>query len=334
MEGIVSLAREAGFPLVGAARVRPLEEDERSLRERLRSGSHGTMRFLERAPERRFHPEIVLAGARSVIVLGVPYFPGDFPAPQEARARVSRFAWGKDYHEVIEGRLAAMVSSMRERFGKDASFRSYVDTGPVAEKAWAREAGLGGIGKNTLLIVPGVGSYVFLAVILTDMEMWGCSHPLPSSPLEGEDQGGGCVPRSKSWDPCGGCTLCIEACPTGALIGPRVLDARRCISYLTIEHKGEIEPDLARSVGGWAFGCDVCQEVCPHNAPGTIADEPEFRPEAGPGPNLPLDAVEGLSEGAFRKKFDGTSLARAGRKRIARNLEIARKNIAGESVDG
>lgn len=322
-EEVARLARQGGFAVAGVARARQLEEDERSLRERLRSGFHGTMRFLERAPERRFHPEIVLAGARSVIVLGVPYFPGAFPASTGIAGRVSRFAWGKDYHDVIEGRLAALIVRLRERFGSEASFLPYVDTGPVAEKAWAREAGLGGIGKNTLLIAPGAGSYFFLAVILTDLEVESSTAPFPPSPL----------PLSASWDPCGGCTLCIEACPTQALVEPRVLDARRCISYLTIEHKGEIEPDLARSVGGWAFGCDICQEVCPHNASGTIADEPEFRPEAGPGPHLPLDAVEGLSEGAFRKKFGGTSLARAGRKRIARNLEIARENIAGESVN-
>ena len=322
MEGIVLLAREAGFPLAGSARARPLEEDERSLRERLQGGFHGTMTFLENRPGRRCRPEEALSGARSVIVLGVPYFPGPFPGSGGPSGRVSRFAWGVDYHEAIGRRLDTLVGRLTEVFGNEASFRPYVDTGPVLEKAWAREAGLGGIGKNTLLIAPGVGSYVFLAVVLTDLELRSGTSPFLPSPL------------SASWDPCGGCTLCLDACPTGALVAPRALDARRCISYLTIEHRGEIDPALAGRMGDWAFGCDICQEVCPHNAAGTIADEPEFRPSAGPGPHLSLDAVEGLSEGAFRKNFGGTSLARAGRKRIARNLEIVRKNIAGESVNG
>ncbi len=314
MEGIVPLAREAGFPLVGAVRARPLVEDERSLRERLQDGFNGTMRFLERELGVRCSPERLLPGARSVIVLGVPYFPGPFPGSGGPSGRVSRFAWGVDYHEAIGRRLAALVRRLTEVFGNEASFRPYVDTGPVLEKAWAREAGLGGIGKNTLLIVPGVGSYVFLAVVLTDLELW--SRTLP-------------FPLSASWDPCGGCTLCLEACPTGALVAPRVLDARRCISYLTVEHRGEIDPALAGRMGDWAYGCDVCQEVCPRNAAGAIADEPEFGPSAGPGSHLPLDAVEGLSEGEFRKNIGGTSLARAGRRRIARNLEIVKANQGG-----
>ncbi|MBI3392790.1 MAG: tRNA epoxyqueuosine(34) reductase QueG [Nitrospirae bacterium] len=324
MEGIGLLAREAGFAVAGVARPRPLDEDERAFARWIGRSFHGTMRFLEREPERRFRPETLLASARSVIVLGVPYFPGDPPAPSGAHARVSMFAWGKDYHEIIGGRLSALISRLRERFGAKAAFRPFVDAGPVAEKSWAREAGIGGIGKNTLLIAPGVGSYVFLAVVLTDLELWSRTPPFPLSPL----------PLSASRDPCGGCTLCLDACPTRALVEPRVLDARRCISYLTIEHRGEIDPALAGRMGDWAYGCDVCQEVCPHNPAGTIADEPEFWPSAGPGSHLPLDAAEGLSEGAFRKKFGGTSLARAGRRRIARNLEIVRKNIAGESVNG
>ena len=314
-ESIRNHALGLGFSAMGVAPARILEQDEASLLNWLGAGFHGEMAYMAREPIRRSRPEQVLPGAESVIVLATHYYP---PEPAEKRmpssmGRVSRYAWGRDYHTVIEEKLSKLSAFIQKEGGPDVRCRSYVDHGPVLEKAYAREAGLGFIGKNTLLITEEFGSYVFLSVILTTLEL---------------------SPGSSQTSQCGGCRLCLDACPTGALTAPFVLDARRCISYLTIENKGEIPEALRPQIGNWVFGCDICQEVCPYNARPKTTHLKEFYPDQGAGPVLDLEEVRGYrNDEAFKRRWGHTPLARPKRSGLARNAEAVLKNLGRLSVD-
>ena len=310
---ITERARALGFDAVGIASANFLEQDHEALSRWLSSGAQGGMAYMAREPRRRSDPREVLPGARSLIVLAMNYFPAELPDRPDAisAGRVSRYAWGKDYHSVIEPRLAELQSFIIEAAGPgpEASkidCRSYVDHGPVLEKAFARQAGIGFIGKNTLLITEKFGSWVFLSVILTTLEL---------------------DPGRPQTSQCGSCRLCLDACPTGALTAPFQLDARRCISYLTIENKGEIPAEVTSRLEGWAFGCDICQEVCPYNAHPEPTAVREFHPENGTGPYLDLEEVAGLdSDETFRAMFNGTPLLRPKRTGLQRNVRILLQN--------
>ena len=226
------------------------------------------------------------------------------------RAALARYAWGDDYHVVIEQRLRALVDRLRAIAGEDFDARTYVDTGPVQERVYAQYAGLGWIGKNTCLINEDLGSWIFLSEIL-------CSLPLE--------------PDAPGFDQCGTCVRCLEACPTGALVDPGVLDSTRCLSYLTIELKGSIPHELRDAVGEHAYGCDICQEVCPWNiSPGIgRSDAPEWQPRDGlDGPRL-LDLWNHSDDG-LRALLKGSAMKRAGVKRLRRNLAVAIGN-SGDS---
>jgi epoxyqueuosine reductase len=307
-------ARVLGFDAVGIAAADFLEQDDHALTQWLAEGRHGGMAYMAREPHRRSQPQSILPGAKSVIVLAMNYAPvqaaqtGDrFQiCPHPVFGRISRYAWGRDYHRVIEKRLAQLEAFICDTAGPGTGCRSYVDHGPILEKAFARHAGIGFIGKNTLLITEAFGSWVFLSVILTTLEL---------------------PPGVAQTSQCGSCRLCLDACPTGALTAPYQLDATRCISYLTIENKMEIPDELRPKLNGWVFGCDICQEVCPYNAHPKPTRVKEFHPDHGAGPRLDLEQVMALaSDEAFRAAFRDTPLLRPKRAGLQRNVKALLEN--------
>lgn len=302
---IKAKARELGFDLCGIAPADALPETNH-FREWLGRGYAGEMRYLERSAARREDPRRVLPSARSIVALGILYNT-DRPYSTEQRdpgaAAISRYAWGDDYHAIIGSKLKALSDWMRAQVGESFESKAYVDTGPVLERQYAQRAGIGWIGKNTCVINPRLGSWIFLAEILTNASL---------------------DPDPPALDQCGSCTLCLEACPTGAFVAPRVLDATRCISYLTIELKGEIPEALRAGIGTHAYGCDVCQEVCPWN----LAPSPQV---SGDRAWLPRAAVDGASLAALWRLPDDrldalvtdSAMSRAGVRGLRRNLAVA-----------
>ena len=249
-------ALEIGFDAVGVASLEPSAHAD-ELDRWLAAGYAGTMTYLQRQAEKRKHPARIMPDARVAVVTLTNYFHGspDPGAAPRGSARVAQYAWSTDYHSVIGRRLEQLATAIRE-IAPGARTRCYVDAGPVPERELAQRAGLGWIGKNMMLIHPTIGSFTFIGVIFTDSEL------VPDLPFQA--------------DRCGTCSRCLEACPTDAFVEPHTLDARRCISYLTIEHAGPFSDDERRLVGDWLFGCDVCQDVCPWNV--TFA-EPTGDPE-------------------------------------------------------
>ncbi|MEE9133894.1 MAG: tRNA epoxyqueuosine(34) reductase QueG [Gemmatimonadota bacterium] len=296
-----------GFDLVGIAPAeRPAHADV--YLDWLERGYGGEMAYLERsdAVRRRLDPAEALPGARSIVIVAMNYHNGDDgPTDDPSRPVIARYARGTDYHNVFEEKLEQLADSLREVTGDDSATRCYVDYGPVLERDHAQRAGLGWIGKNTVLINPEIGSYVFLGEILTDA----CLQP--DDPF---------LP-----DHCGTCERCIEACPTGAIVGPRELDARLCISYLTIELRGPIPRELRPLIGNRVFGCDICQEVCPWNRGIPETGEPRFKPRDNvTGPEL-AEFLH-LDEEQFRERFEDTPLSRGKRRGFLRNVATALGN--------
>ncbi len=318
---VVQQARAIGFDLCGVAAL-SIDGGEFSwpelerLPEWLARGYAGEMRYLENP--RRGSPHQAMPGARSVIVCALNYNTAQPHSTEAATATnreespkgwISRYAWGTDYHIVLGEKLEALVAGMREHFRDAFDARWYVDTGPIHERAAAREAGLGWLAKNTLLIHPELGSWMFLGVILTTLEL------APSvKPTE--------MPQP---DLCGQCTLCIDACPTGALVEPYVLDARLCISYLTIELRGAIPENLREPAGRHVFGCDICQDVCPWNRKAPVTAEPGFAPRE----NLfapELEWLASLTEEDFRGVFRDSPVKRTKWRGLVRNVCVALGN--------
>ncbi len=308
-------ARRLGFDLAGITTPEPPPHFETYARW-VQAGLHGEMRYLERedALRKRADPKEILPECESILVLGMRYNPPTQLQPPNGgkagaggRGRIASYAWGEDYHAVIPPKLRALVAFLEGEVGHPFPHRAYTDTGPLLERDLAQRAGLGWAGKNTCLIAPGVGSYFFLAEILLGLPL----RPDPPFPT----------------DHCGTCTRCIEACPTQAILPDRTLDARRCISYLTIESKGAIPPDLRPLMGDWVFGCDVCQTVCPWNIRfAKPAAEPAFAPR--PGVPAPLLREElRLSPQEFNRKFKGSPVKRAKRRGYLRNVSVALGNV-------
>ena len=314
---MVGRARELGFALCGVARLEKFPEHE-AFAEWLARGYAGEMAYL--ADLRRQGPSQVLAGARSVIVCALNYNTAH-PYSSESltndaggpRGWVSRYAWGCDYHEVMWERLNALAEALKEKFPEHRS-RAYADTGPIAERIFAKHAGLGWLGKNTLLLNQELGSWFFLGVIVTTLEL------APSV-------GPGEMPPA---DLCGNCRQCLDACPTEALVEPYVLDARRCISYLTIELRGSVPKDLREAMGRHVYGCDICQEVCPYNRTVPLTDVGEFEPrswEEGESLLEPrLEWLAGMTQEEFREKFRGSAMKRTKWRGLIRNACVALGN--------
>lgn len=291
-------AKELGFLACGITDPSPIPDGDR-LDQWLASGYAGVMRYLHRQAKKRKDPRLIIPEARSVVVVLDNYYNGD-PDPGPA-PRIARYARGQDYHRVTRERLEPLAELLRA--GGAAVAHTWADSGPVPERALALRAGLGWIGKNTMLIRPGEGSFFFIASVFTDLI------------LEQD--------REAITDHCGSCTRCLDACPTGALVEPRVLDATRCISYLTIEQKKPIPQPIAERLDGWVFGCDICNEVCPWNqrfAEATSAEEYQSRDvlaEAGPG------VFETMGEDEFARRFGDTPLERPGLQGMRRNFRAA-----------
>ncbi len=305
-------ARALGCDLVGITDAAPFPEAEaRTLAWLARGGAAGMPWLTAERVRRACRPEELLPGARSFIAIAVGYRPAaDAPAPAGA-GEVARYARGRDYHDLLKRRLWALVRFLAEQVGRPVRARVFVDDGPCPDRAVAQRAGLGFFGKNTNLLTRTHGSYVLLGAALTDVEL------APDSPAVGD---------------CGACTRCLEACPTGALPAPYVLDSARCISYLTIEHRGPIPTALRPAVGAHLFGCDICQEVCPWNRLAAATREPAFAPEAGAGPALAPAAVLAWDEATYRTRLRGSPLKRAKRAGLRRNAALVLGNTGGPAA--
>jgi len=298
------LAREAGFDIVGVAAPDPPPELA-SFAAWVARGHAGEMRYLSEQVERRSDLRVAFPWARSVVCVGLQY---DTPHPYSTEAPagrgwVSRYAWGDDYHEVMKAMLDRVVEALQEENGPFQA-RTYVDTGPVVERAWAAAAGVGAWGKNTCLLHPEHGSWFFLGEIVTDLDL---------------------EPDAPRTDMCGTCTACLDACPTGALPAPYELDATRCISYLTIELRGPIPEEKREGVGRHVFGCDICQDVCPWNRKRRHQGMAPFAPR--PGAVAPdLEELAGLDTEGFRERFRRSPVKRTKRRGLLRNVAVALGN--------
>jgi epoxyqueuosine reductase len=327
---VAQRARVLGFDLCGVVRAEKFPELGRT-EEWLSRGYAGEMEYLK--DPRRADPKTAMPGVRSVIVCALNY---NSPAPRSIdvlqteasreRGWVSRYAWGDDYHQVLQDKLRDLAGALPERFAKPFEARIYSDTGPVNERVLARHAGLGWLGKNTLLLNSKLGSWFFLGVILTTLDLVATVGPAEMPPR----------------DFCGSCTKCIEACPTNALVEPYVMDSRLCIAYLTIEFRGSIAERLREPMGRHVFGCDICQDVCPWNRRAPTADLEDFRPrtfstaveeeaQAEEPESLVLPRLEwlaSLTEEQFRSCFRGSPIKRTKWRGLVRNVCIALGNSA------
>ena len=305
-------ASEAGFELAGVAPVRDFDELDR-FREWVAAGRAGEMKYMEARDDagslKRASLCSTLPWVRSVIVCAINYNtaqPYSTQVNDPQRGWIARYAWGQqDYHEAVLHRLRAVESKLRDAVGNSQmQTRCYVDTGPLVERVYAKYAGIGWIGKNTCILNQKLGSWLFLGVILTSLEL---------------------EPDLPAPDRCGTCTRCIDACPTDALVAPYQLDSNRCISYLTIEKRGAITEELRSGMGHEVFGCDICQDVCPWNRKAPASAAAEFQPREGLV-NPALEWLAGMTDEEFRKRFRGSALRRAKRAGLRRNAVIAMGN--------
>jgi len=294
------LARELGFDFVGISKAERMDEEAQRLEQWLNEERHGEMGWMENHFEKRVDPRLLVPGAKSVVSLMYNYYPSE-TAVQSDSLKISRYAYGEDYHSVVKRKLRTLVEAMEEAFERPIEGRCFTDSAPVMERDWARRSGLGWMGKNTLLIHPRAGSYFFLAELIIDVPM------AADSPIS---------------DHCGRCRRCIDACPTDAIADEGYqLDASRCISYLTIELKEEIPPAFKGKMEDWIFGCDICQEVCPWNRFSKPHNESAFEPS----PQLPemsrSDWAE-LTEDVFRDLFRKSAVKRTKYAGLKRNIEF------------
>jgi epoxyqueuosine reductase len=309
-------AGELGFDLCGIAPVDRFPELA-FLREWLDRGYAGSMAWMERSADTRTDVREVVPGARSVVMTATLYnVDRDYSAQASPdRGRISRYAWGDDYHDVLKARLDSLLGWMRTHSPEPFAACAYVDTGPVQERVYAQYAGLGWIGKNTCLINAEAGSWLFLGEIITTLAL---------------------EPDAEGLEQCGTCMRCIEACPTGAIVEPGVLDSNRCLSYLTIEHRGPIPVEHREAVGTHVYGCDICQEVCPYNQPAPRSADAHWQPR--PGLDLPaLVEMWNRSDSEWRRLLKGSAMSRAKLVGLRRNVAVALGNCgdpaAGAALD-
>ncbi len=303
-------ALEVGFDLVGISSADPFVDHKQVTLQRLRDGlMDGLPWFNESRVERGTDPQQLLPGARSIISVALSYnLPSD-DGPRTHEGRVARYAWGDDYHKVMKKHLKLYVRGLAERLGRDVQARWYVDDGPMLDRAAAQRAGVGWFGKNTNILTSTHGSWVFLGQLVTDLEL------RPDPPLKKN---------------CGSCTLCLQACPTGALPAPYVIDNEKCISHQTIENRGDIPLEIRPLMSDWVFGCDICQDVCPVNVKSLYTRERAFKKKRFTTLQL-LELLE-MTEDEFRQRFSNSPLKRAKLVGLKRNACVALGNSADPSA--
>ena len=294
---VKKLAKQIGFSSCGISKARFLQEEEKNFENWLKKGYQGTMGYLEKNFDKRLDPQKLVPGAKSVISLTYNYFPQK-KTLNENSFIISKYAYGKDYHFIIKDKLKALFNLLKKEIG-DIEGRVFVDSAPIHERAWAKISGLGWIGKNSLLLNKKMGSYFFLAEIICDLD------------LEYD---------SSVSDHCGTCTKCIDACPTDAITESQVLDANKCISYLTIENKNEIPKELSKSFNNYIFGCDICQDVCPWNKFAKPHNEKEFLPKEELSKFTKKDWQE-LTNETFNKIFKNSAVKRTKFEGLKRNIK-------------
>jgi epoxyqueuosine reductase len=295
---IKTKARELGFIRCGAAPAGYLDQEAPPLRRWLDANMNGEMGYLAERIDTRLDPRKLLVGGKSVICLAHNYFTDKKPSDPTA-PKISKYAQGGDYHRVLRKKTNALLEYLRDEIGEFQAAVA-IDSGAALEKAWGARAGIGWVGKNSLILHRDHGSFMFLALVIVDFELE-YDRPIPDS--------------------CAHCTLCIDACPTGAIVEPRVVDARECIAYITIETKGDLPTDKKGTLNNWAFGCDICQDVCPFNRKALPHGEPEFD---APDELYQMTTTDwkNLTQETFNRMFKGTPLARGGFKRLKRNLDF------------
>jgi epoxyqueuosine reductase len=301
--GLSAIVKEAaiseGFLECGISQAVFLEKEKEKLTQWLRKGYHGEMSYMQRNTEKRLDPRLLVENARSVISVIMSYYPEKHPNT-EGNYKIAKYALGRDYHKVIRKKLKKIVDILKEQAGSKNT-RAFTDSAPVLDRVWAERAGLGWTGKNTCLINPKYGSFFFIGEVITDVEL--------------------VYDETRIKDFCGGCTKCLDACPTGALIGPGVLDSTKCISYFTIEYKKEFPKEFHGKFNDWIFGCDICQDVCPWNRIAKSHKVEEFRPSS-----LLLEMHKekwhSLTEGQFNEMFAGSAVKRTGFEGLRRNIRF------------
>jgi epoxyqueuosine reductase len=305
-DAIKERARAEGFTKAGIVSAAALDEEGRRLREWLARGYHGTMSWMARDVEKRISPREIFPEARSVIVVALNYYTPQQHEQNPATGKVSRYAWGDDYHDVMVARLRALLAWIKEQEPR-AEGKVCVDIQPVMDKAWAVRAGLGWLGKHSNVITPEYGSWVFIGELLLNLEL-----DYDVEPIE---------------DHCGTCTLCIDACPTDAITEPYVVDSNKCISYATIELRApELPAQIEQNLSGWMYGCDICQDVCPWNRFEQVTEEPRFAPREG-NVNPELRDIVELSHDAYVERFRGSAMKRAKLSGLQRNARALISNL-------
>lgn len=293
-------AAELGFDFCGIAKAEFLEEEAPRLEQWLNRQMHGRMSYMENHFDKRLDPRLLVPGAKSVVSLLYNYYPAKQILHQDDDLKISKYAYGTDYHFVIKDKLKALLQAIRDKIG-EIDGRVFVDSAPVMDKAWAVRSGTGWLGKHTNVINKKAGSFFFIAELIIDLELE------PDAPVK---------------DYCGTCTRCIDACPTEAIVEPYVLDASRCISYLTIELKDKIPDEFAGKTENWIFGCDICQDVCPWNRFAKPHSEPAFEPHPQLEHMKKSDWLE-LTEELFREIFKKSAVKRAKFAGLRRNIAFA-----------
>ncbi len=297
-------AKKLGFMFCGIAKADFLEQEAPRLEAWLKAGMHGKMQYMENYFDKRLDPRLLVDGAKSVISLAFNYYT-DAQQTDPSAPKISKYAYGQDYHAVIKDKLKQLLQTINEQIG-EVGGRAFVDSAPVLDKAWAKKAGIGWVGKNSNLLNKKAGSFFFLAELIVDIELDYDVEPTA--------------------DHCGTCTRCIDACPTDAIVGPYVVDGSRCISYLTIELKEDLPAEFKGKMDNWMFGCDICQDVCPWNKFSVIHSEPAFNPH----PDLlglNRKDIEEITEDVFKKVFQKSAVKRTKYAGLKRNIDFLKPGL-------
>ena len=297
---IITEAEQMGFDACGIACATALEEESAHVEQWLEDEREGEMGYLTRNREKRYDPRLLVEGTKSIVTVLYNYFPKQ-PIGDGKHYKIAKYAYGADYHEVLKKKMRMLLERIETQTGKLEGTRIFVDSAPVLDRAWAVRCGLGFIGKNTTLIHPKKGSFFFIGHLFLPIELDETGTPLPNH--------------------CGRCTKCLDACPTGALKSPFQIDARKCISYLTIEHKGSLDGQDPSKFKGWMYGCDICQDVCPYNRFSSPNSEPEFQPSERLLAMREED-WEKLDKNGFDVLFKHSAVQRAGFEGLKRNIEF------------